>query len=353
VCATNSAGDSGWAGPANATTQAQTYIFNGGTLASLQAVSPSLIFKSLTIDGALTLPESAGTVTFTVANLTIGTGGSIVVNHPGLTTIYDSPNVTINATGTVTINGHIDLHGAPTRATPWHDGGDLSINASSIYVNDYLHTWGGSRYYYYVSTVRISTDGGDGGNINLIATTLLDISPDGAWMKLYGGSGGAGGNGGPSGAAGTAGVLNYEGATISVDEITADINSELNMYDYNAQMLDFETMSLYGKTKKNEELSHRDNSGTWMITCNRGAIIDYVEDIYWLSLKSISTVHVTMTFSSSLADIDIALVSKTGSILASSTNGVGSSESFTPRSCPRAITCCGSRSPMTARTPAP
>lgn len=196
VCATNSAGDSGWAGPANAATQALTYIFNGGTLASLQAVSPSLIFKSLTIDGALTLPESAGTVIFTVANLTIGTGGSIVVNHPGLTTIYDSPNVAINATGTVTINGHIDLHGAsPNASDPYgHDGGDLSINASSIYVNDYLHTWGGSGYYDYVSTVRIGTDGGDGGNINLIATTLLDISPDGAWMKLYGGSGGAGGN---------------------------------------------------------------------------------------------------------------------------------------------------------------
>jgi len=332
VYAYNAAGNSSYSNTANATTPALDYEFAGGSLEDLEAVSPSLIFGTLTINGKLEIPSSESSVTFTVANMDIN--AMIDVLYPTCRPYYDAPNITINATGNVWIDAPISLNGkwgvaiasgATCNSCTGTDGGDFTVNANNIYVNSYIHTWGGNGSNEDLgSGIKCGCNAGDGGNITLNATGLLDINADGSNFNLEGGEGGSSVNCGGGGADGTDGILDFEGATIEVEEINLG-STEYNMYDYNAQLLDYEKMTLTGYCKFQEEYDHRNKYGTWYVDYG-GGIIDWIEDIYVLYTAG-GRIKLNLTASNPSADLDIFLTNTSGTILAYS-NGATSTESI-------------------------
>jgi hypothetical protein len=327
------------------------YTFNGGTINQLRAVSPTLEFSDLTINGELQIPESESNVTLDVNNLYLN--APIRVSHPTCKPFTGSPNLTINASGEVRIDAAIYLngHSGDRLAVPPYqsgcndcygeDGGNLNVNATNLYVNKGIDTYGGlgldyytgdnSGYPYYID-IRYGCDGGDGGNITLNASGNLTIGPDAADFDFYGGSGGSGSPasvGGVNGTDGSEGVLSWSGTTITVAEDPGGSSGELNMYIANAQILDYKKMTLNGRVGKNEESNHRDLNQTICITFTPGVCGDWVEDFFLLDLKQLSTVRLILSPADSRADLDLYLINRAGTNIISQSNGAGGNESLT------------------------
>ncbi len=331
VYAYNTEDSSYYSNIANATTSALNYSFNGGTLEDLKAVSPELIFGTLTINGYLIIPSSDSAVVFTVENMRINE--MVLFPYPVCSPYDNAPNITINATGTVWVDGPISLYGkwgtvvaseVTCSSCQGTDGGDFTINSDNIYVNSYIHTYGGDGSYSNPGTgVLCGCNAGDGGHITLNATSILDINAGGSNLKLEGGDGGNGFNC-IRGTDGTNGLLNFEGQTIEIEEINLG-STEFNMYDYNAQLLDYEKMTVSGHCAYREEFDHRNDDGTWYIYLGF-ANVDWIEDIYLL-YSTEDSIKIDLTAADPLADLDIFLTTTSGKILDSG-KGPTSTESI-------------------------
>jgi hypothetical protein len=134
------------------------YTFNGGSINNLRAVSPTLQFGNLTINGDLWIPEAETHVILNVNNLYLN--AKIEVSHPTCKPFSSAPNLTVNASGDVRIGAVVDLggHSGDRLAEPpedtlcndcyGEDGGNLTVNASNIYVNKWIDTSGGWAFDY-------------------------------------------------------------------------------------------------------------------------------------------------------------------------------------------------------------
>ena len=331
VYAYNTGGNSSHSNIASTTTTVLNYNFNGGTLSDLKAVSPELTFGTLTIDGNLIIPSSDSTVVFTVENMRIN--AMLLFPYPPCSPYANAPNITINATGTVWVDGPISLYGkwgsvdsseVTCSSCQGTDGGDFTINSNNIYVNNYIHTYGGIGAYSTMGyEILCGCSAGDGGNITLNATSILDINAGGSNLKLEGGDGGEGSNC-VEGTDGTDGLLNFEGLAIEVEEINLG-SKESNMYDYNAQLLDYKKMTVSGHCAYQEEFDHRNDDGTWYIYLGF-ANVDWIEDIYLL-YNTGGNIKIDLTAADPLADLDIFLTTTSGKILDSG-KGPTSTESI-------------------------
>ena len=327
---------------------APNYTFNGGSINDLRAVSPTLAFGDLTINGKLSIPEAETSVTLNVNNLYLN--AMIDVAHPTCKPFTSAPDLTVNASGDVRIGAVIDLVGhfgdrlaVPPEQTACNDcygedGGNLTVTASNIYVNKRLDTsggwgasyiWGNTGYPLY-QDIRFGCSGGDGGNITLNASGNLIISPEAADLDLEGGDGGTGSpyNGGANGTDGNDGVLSWSGTTITVAEDPGTSSGELNMYAYNAQLLDYQKMTLNGRVGKNEEIDHRGNDGTICVTFTPGVCGDWIEDFFLLDVKQVSEIKMSLSPSDARADLDLYLTNIEGTNILAESNGAGGNESI-------------------------
>ena len=327
---------------------APNYTFNGGSINDLRAVSPTLAFGDLTINGKLSIPEAETSVTLNVNNLYLN--AMIDVAHPTCKPFTSAPDLTVNASGDVRIGAVIDLvgHSGDRLADPpdqttcndcyGEDGGNLVVNATNIYVNKDININGGqgldyytgynSGYPYYID-IRYGCDGGDGGNMTLNASGNLTINAE-TELDLDGGGGGSGSPtnvGGVQGTAGNEGVLNWSGAAITVAEYQSP-SGELNMYAYNAQLLDYERMTLNGRVGKNEEFDHRGSDGTICVTFTPGVCGDWIEDFFLLDVKQVSEIKISLSPSDARADLDLYLTNIEGTNILAESNGAGGNESI-------------------------
>ena len=131
----------------------QDHTFSGGSINDLRAVSPTLKFGNLTINGKLWIPEAETNVTLNVKNLYLN--ARIEVAHPTCKPFSGAPNLTVNASDDVRIDAVIDLTGhygdaiaVPPEQTDCNDcygedGGSLTVIAKNIYVNKRIDTGGG------------------------------------------------------------------------------------------------------------------------------------------------------------------------------------------------------------------
>lgn len=338
VSAFDAAGnDSGLSVEACATTSdpgGMSYSFNGGTLADLEAASPTLVFDDLTINGVLEIPSSAVSVTLTVDNLYVN--AMITVAYPACSPYGQAPDLIINASQTVVLDAPIEMIGKrglnTTTGTVCNNcsgtnGGNVTINAADIDVNRYIHTWGGGgatdSWYVGTTLFRCGCEAGDGGDIHLNATNTLDIGPDGANQEMEGGSGGLGNTNCSNGPDGIDGILNWDGADIRVNEIAGD----LNMYTYNAQLMDYGSLSLLGRVGLNEEFDHRNNNDAWYINLGNGST-DWLEDLYLLDVKIHSLITLSLTPQNANADLDLYLLSEDMATILAQSNGASGSESI-------------------------
>lgn len=312
------------------------YSFPGGSINDLKAVSPSLTFASLSINGVLSIPSSENSVVITAKELQINE--YIKVDYPTCFPYYNAPNLTINVDGQVYVNGNISLSGesgsGETTTTTCHsctgtDGGTLTINAQNITVSARIDVGGGwGSYSYITSSIKCGCSGGDGGKVILNATGSLAIGVSGADMDVQGGYGGSGSSDCGDGSDGSMGYVDFESPYININEIGGD----LNMYTHNAQMLDYEKLNLIGNVKFQEELDHRGGNGTWYISYSGGINItlkDWLEDLYLLRLSENSTVQMSLSASNSQADLDLYLLSNDMATIIASSTGSTSSESIT------------------------
>ncbi len=326
---------SGYSNVADATTSAISYNFPGGDLDDLLAVSPTLVFETLNINGELTIPSSEISVVITVSDMDIN--AFISIEHPICKPFPNSPDLTINASGTVTVDAPISLRGKSGQAVTstatcnscyGENGGSLTINAHTIYVNAYCHTVGGngSVTKYTNPTMNCGCSAGDGGNIKFNASSLMDISAAGSSLKPFGGEGGSSYNCGNDGADGTDGILIFTGAgTKTIEETTAS-----NMLDYNAQLLHYTNMTLQGSVGKNEEFEHRGMAGSYWIDFG-GGVIDYLEDLFLLDFRPPlhGQIKLSVSPNNPNADLDLYLINEEWNSIIGQSNGAGGNENIT------------------------
>lgn len=322
---------------ATATTSALDYCFNGGDLADLRAVSPELVFGDLSIDGNLYLGSSDTSIVFTVENMRI----NAQVKSPYPFILYDpgepapvihAPDLTINATGGIWVNAPMLLHGwwgasIPPEAVFVHcqgtDGGDLTLYGANIYINNYIHTYGGDGGYAKSEEgVLFGCHAGNGGDISFYATDSLYISAPGSNLNLAGGK--AVDSTSIRGNDGMDGIPDFEGREITVEEINLG-SAEENMYDYKAQLLEYEKMTVYGHCAFREEHEHRNDDGTWYRYLGF-ANVDWIEDIYLLYHTG-GPININLNASEPAANLDIFLTTTSGIILDSG-KGPTSTESI-------------------------
>jgi hypothetical protein len=332
VRAYNGSSYSNYSNSTTATTSPLDYNFTGGTLSDLQAISPSLTFGTLTISGNLTLPSATSNVTLNVANLNVN--ANISTTWPTCSPYYNGPNLTINSTGSVAINSPINLNGMSgkdeTSGSTCNNctgpkGGTLTVNASTINVNNYIQTYGGNGARYYVgSGIYSGCSGGTAGNISLSATSSLSVTAAGADFDFYGGMGGYGAGGGANGTKGNDGTLSFSGPSITVSEIAGD----LNMGKGNAQNIPYTKLTLNGTVFKGEETAHRSWSDALYITYT-GGVVDYLEDLYIVYLPTAGTIKASLSASNALADLDLHILNYSATSIIGSSNGATSNESIT------------------------
>jgi hypothetical protein len=334
VHAFNAGSNSMYSNTAHVSTKKLDYSFKGGDLADLRAVSPDLVFGDLSIDGILYLRPSDSSVVFTVDNMRINE--KVRSTYPFIFYDPNAPEVsintagmTINAKGSVWVNAPILLHGWWGAAIPPEvtgiscegtDGGDLTINSTNIYVNMPIHTYGGDGASIDQGNgVLYGCRAGDGGNILLNAVDSLYVSASGSSWKLEGGDAQDSTNSirGPNG---LDGILDLEGQHIGVEEIKLG-SAEENMYDYNAQLLEYEKMTLYGHCTYREEHEHRNDDGTWYIYLGF-ANVDWIEDIYLLHNTG-EGIKIDLAADDPLCDLDLFLTTPGGKILGSSKGSAG------------------------------
>jgi len=332
VRAYNGSSNSNYSNTSTVTTSPLNYTFTGGTLSALKAISPSLTFGTLTISGNLTIPSSESSVTLTAANLNIN--ANISVEWPICSPYYSGPHLTINSTGTVTINSPIKLFGmsgkdemstSTCNRCGGISGGDLTINASTINVNSFTQVYGGNGARYYVgNAIYTGCNGGSGGKISLNSTTALTVASSGADFDFYGGSGGYGAGGGLNGSNGATGSLSFSGPSITVNEISGDLNMGIG----NAQNLPNVKLTLKGSVFKGEESSHRTWSDAIYITY-AGGKVDYVEDLYVVYLPSSGIIKASLSASNAFADLDLFIFNYSSLAYVGTSNGSTSNESIT------------------------
>ncbi len=200
----------------NLNMSAQT-IFSGGSLDDLKALSPTLTFNQLVIDGELKLDEFDNT-TINATDVTITDKGSVSFSQ-GLCDYFDAPNFFINATGNVIIDGNIRLDGKSGRSQLSSStcnrcggkaGGKVKIDAGSITISSIISVDGGSGSSFKIAGISGSTGcvGGAGGSIELNANNI-DLSD--VQLENESGNGGFGSRStGSDGATGTI-VINTTG----------------------------------------------------------------------------------------------------------------------------------------------
>ncbi len=292
---------------------AENFVFNGGTLQDLINANSNLNFGNLEINGSLEIPSSESSVTIHATNITLNR--SIYLEYPTCSPYFDGPDLTLNATGDVIINAGINLDGhsgkGETASSTCNscygtDGGNLTINAANIYVNNRLSAGGGSGSYSYISSsMKCGCSGGDAGKINLFAVHQLNINQDGTDLDVDGGDGGTGSLDCGNGAEGKEGLVDFSGQNI----IVAESGGDMNMYDYHAQMLDYEKLTVNGSVCFQEELNHRNNYGSWYMSFTSG-FKDWLEDLYVLCLGEPSSVIISLSASDPNADLDLYLISE-------------------------------------------
>ena len=313
-----------------------SYSFPGGTLQDLKNVSPTLNFATLDINGALKIPSAESSVTITAENININS--SISTEYPTCSPYHNAPDLTLNVSGNVYINSTIYLYGkqgqgetttSTCNSCTGTDGGTLTINAENITVSNPVKVYGGSGMYSYItSSTRCGCNAGDGGNIILNASNTLSISATGADLDVEGGDKGLGSTDCGNGVDGAQGYVDFEGATINVNEISGN----MNMYDYNAQMLDYKKLTVYGSVSYQEEYDHRNNYGAWYVSFSGGVgitLYDWLEDLYVLRLGYASTVKLSLSASNSNADLDLYFLSGDMKTVIGQSNGATSTESIT------------------------
>ncbi len=313
-----------------------SYSFPGGTLQDLLNISSTLTFGTLDINGILKIPSSESSVTITAQNININS--SISTEFPTCSPYHDAPDLTLNISGNVYINSTIYLYGKQGKSETMSstcnnctgtDGGTLTINAENITVSNPINVYGGSGMYSYItSSIRCGCNAGDGGNIILNASNTLSISASGADLDVEGGDKGLGSTDCGNGNDGMQGYVDFEGTTINVNEISGN----LNMYDYNAQMLDYKKLTVYGSVSYQEELSHRNTYGAWYVSFSGGVgitLYDWLEDLYVLRLGNASTVKLSLSASNSNADLDLYFLSGDMKTVIGQSNGATSNESIT------------------------
>lgn len=193
--------------PGGDTSAGTTTTFSGGTLSELQALNPSLTFDHLEITGGLKLPNFSSTV-LTVNRLTITPTGSIGYSY-GTCDYFTAPDLTINASGDVTIDGEILLGGrSGTNVTSGstcnscygQNGGDIFVNAGGdISAKGRIMNHGGyGASITYVGLPSSSCSAGDSGNLTLAAGGNFAVTGSEIYNKagkngsgVYGASGAA------------------------------------------------------------------------------------------------------------------------------------------------------------------
>ncbi|MBN2214606.1 MAG: carboxypeptidase regulatory-like domain-containing protein [Bacteroidales bacterium] len=311
------------------------YVFPGGSVDDLKAASPTLTFGSLTIDGVLKIPSSANSIVITADELHINE--NITVEYPTCSPYFDAPDLTFNVDGQAYVNDIISLSGKTGKGETTTstcnscygtDGGTLTINAQNITISERIDVSGGWGSYSYISSsIRCGCSGGDGGKVVLNATGSLSIGVSGADLDVQGGDGGSGSLECGDGSDGAIGYVDFESPSININEIGGD----LNMLTYNAQMIDYEKLTIYGNVKYQEELEHRNSSGAWYVSFQVGVGLytyDWLEDLYLLRLSENSTVQLSLSASNSLADLDLYLLSYDMSGIIAQSNGATSNESI-------------------------
>ena len=286
----------------------QSYTFSGGSLDDLRAVSPSLTFGHLVIDGDLNIPSSESNVVLNVESLTINDNASnsgISVAHPTCRPYFDAPNVTINASNDVIIDEAILLIGksgtrttstATCNSSSGSDGGDLVINAQNLEVNARIEVGGG----WSSSSGGFSSPGADAGNITYNVTGELQVLSN-ATHDYDGGSGGFGSVTGQA-ANGQEGVMSWSAASILVEE-TFNQNALLS----GAQTVIFANMTITGNVGNTDDSDLRPNNNPTIPGCEveySNSFTDFVEDWYAIDVNSAQNVIIT---SAASGDIDIFL----------------------------------------------
>jgi hypothetical protein len=307
------------------------YTFNGGSIFDLQAVSPELIFGTLNINGTLIIPSSLNQVTITCDNLNLNS--SIDIEYETCFPYGHGPDLTLNVTGDANINGTIDLAGkngkgetttSTCNSCTGTDGGSLIVKANNITVNKGIWvSGGGGSYSYITSSIKCGCNGGDAGYIVLNAANNLSVSSASS-LDIDGGSGGYGSLDCGNGSDGNKGILDWEGGTINIDEYNT--GQEVNMLDYNAQIIEYEHLTIRGHVKYGEESDHRGMSGAWAVTYS-GGIYDWLEDLYLMYLpETTSNVRFLLTASNSSADLDLFVLSENMQAILAQSNGSSSVE---------------------------
>lgn len=255
------------------------------------------------------------------------------MEYPTCSPYFDAPDLTLNASGDVIINEGINLDGSSGKGETASstcnscygtDGGNLTINATNIFVNERLSVHGGwGSNSYITSSIKCGCSGGDAGTINLFAINQLKIDQNGTDLNVDGGDGGTGSLDCGDGADGIEGFVDFSGQNIVVTEAGGD----LNMYDYHAQMLDYEKLNVNGSVNFQEEFNHRSNYGTWYISFT-GGFIDWFEDLFVLCLGSASSVKMSLSASDPNADLDLYLLSEDMKTIIAESNGATSNESI-------------------------
>jgi len=172
-------------------------MFPGGSLADLQALSPTLTFDALTISGTLSLP-AGGSATLKVNQLTITASGGVGYTYSSCTYL-PAPDFTVQATGKVVVNGDIHLVGRSGTRTlssstcnqcGGEPGGNVRITADEVTVSSEIRNYGGSGSTSVSDgSCSFGCAGGDAGGIYLSAR---NITLSEATLQTYGAKGGTG-----------------------------------------------------------------------------------------------------------------------------------------------------------------
>jgi hypothetical protein len=171
--------------PSNGVPPTGLTTFSGGTLADLQALSPTLTFDELEITGGLDLPLKSST-TITANKLTITSTGSIFSSY-NICTYAASPNLTLSVSGDVVIDGLIAVEGRdgvvvyslnPSCDSCFgQNGGNVAITGSTIRGKGKILNGGGNGSISSTSSYgSIRCEAGDSGSLTLKAATTMDLS---------------------------------------------------------------------------------------------------------------------------------------------------------------------------------
>lgn len=323
--------------PGLAVAQATT-VFPGGSLTALRAISPSLSFGNLVIDGRLEIDlstdASAGQVVIHASRFEITSRGSIVGDQSACSYLR-GPDLTIDASGEVLLDGYIDLSGKggdreTSSLSPalcpettcnqcfGADAGDLTLRGQTIRIRgtsgfydlNVNGGWGSTLEFVEYDGVnflcrtyaRMGCSGGDGGRIRLQATSRIDL--EGAEFELGGGDGGTGT---PEGTPGALAELEWSAPLVAVQEIepNGSVDVDPPLFPGRAQPLGAAPVRVQGF------VSYSDDSGdpdAITVTFAPPASNDRLEDLYVLFVPDTAPIGIELQAASAQRDLDLYLI---------------------------------------------